>query len=435
MKKITTVILAAGNSSRFRHPKSKIFQDLAGLPIIDHVYRIANKISPKNVIFVCNKNNIEDLKNKFLNAKFVIQNQQRGTADAISCAKKYLKDSNILILFADVPLITLGSIKRLIKNFYKNNSRGSMIAFKAKNSYGYGRVKIQKNFVTSVVEDLSASESERKINLCNSGVMLCNSRLLFNNINKISNNNIKKEKYLPDIFSIFNNLNLSFSYVLGSEDEMLGVNTIQDLIDLETIFQKKIKDKIIKGGVILQNPESIHLSYDTVIKKGSNIEPFVFIKTGVSIKNNVIIKSHSILEKCKINSFSSIGPSARIRPLTNIGKNVKIGNFVEVKNSIIGDSTSISHLSYIGDSKLGKYINIGAGTITCNYDGSRKNRTIINDNVFVGSNCSLVAPITIGKNSTIGAGSVITKNIPKNHLALERTEIRILKKHRKFRKK
>ena len=435
MKKITTVILAAGNSSRFRHPKSKIFQDLAGLPIIDHVYRIANKISPKNVIFVCNKNNIEDLKNKFLNAKFVIQNQQRGTADAISSAEKYLKDSNILILFADVPLITLGSIKRLIKNFYKNNSRGSMIAFKAKNSYGYGRVKIQKNFVTSVVEELNASESEKKINLCNSGVMLCNSRSLFNNINKISNNNIKKEKYLPDIFSIFNNLNLSFSYVLGSEDEMLGVNTMQDLINLETIFQKKIKDKIIKGGVILQNPESIHLSYDTVIKRGSNIEPFVFIKAGVSIKNNVSIKSHSILERCKINSFSLIGPSARIRPHTKIGKNVKIGNFVEVKNSIIGDSTSISHLSYIGDSKLGKYINIGAGTITCNYDGSRKNRTIINDNVFVGSNCSLVAPITIGKNSTIGAGSVITKNIPKNHLALERTEIRILKKHRKFRKK
>ena len=162
MKKITTVILAAGNSSRFKHSQSKIFQDLAGLPIIDHVYQIANKISPKNVIFICNKNNIEDLKTKFLTAKFVIQNQQRGTADAISCAKKYLKDSNILILFADVPLITLGSIKRLIKNFYKNNSRGSMIAFKAKNSYGFGRVKIQNNFVTSVIEELNASESEKK---------------------------------------------------------------------------------------------------------------------------------------------------------------------------------------------------------------------------------------------------------------------------------
>ena len=435
MKKITTVILAAGNSSRFKYPKSKIFQDLAGLPIIDHVYLIANKISPNNVIFVCNKNNIEELKNKFLNAKFIIQSKQSGTADAIYCAKKYLKDLNVLILFADAPLISLGSIKKLIKNFYKNNSRGSMIAFKAKNPHGYGRVKIQNNFVTSVVEELSASESERKINLCNSGVMLCSSKLLFNNIGKISNNNIKKEKYLPDIFSIFNNIDLNFSYVLGSEDEMLGINTIQDLIDLEKIFQKKIKDKIIKGGVILQKPESIHLSYDTVIKKGSNIEPFVFIKAGVSIKNNVNIKSHSILESCTINSFSSIGPSARIRPYTKIGKNVKIGNFVEVKNSIIGDSTSISHLSYIGDSKIGKNINIGAGTITCNYDGLRKNKTIINDNVFVGSNCSLVAPITIGKNSTIGAGSVITKNIPNNHLALERSEIQILRKLRKLRKK
>ena len=216
---------------------------------------------------------------------------------------------------------------------------------------------------------------------------------------------------------------------------MLGVNTIEDLINLETIFQKKIKEKIIRGGVILQKPESIHLSYDTMIKRGSNIEPFVFIKPGVSIKNNVNIKSHSILESCTINSFSSIGPSARIRPHTKIGKNVKIGNFVEVKNSIIGDSTSISHLSYIGDSELGKNINIGAGTITCNFDGKTKNKTTINDNVFVGSNCSLVAPITIGKNSTIGAGSVITKNIPNNHLAIERSEIKIFKKLRKLRKK
>ena len=143
MKKITTVILAAGNSSRFKHSKSKIFQDLAGLSIIDHVYRIANKISPNNVIFVCNKKNVEDLKNKFLNAKFVTQNQQKGTADAISCAKKYLKNSNILILFGDVPMITLNSIKKLIKNFYENNSIGSMIAFKTKNPYGYGRVKVQ----------------------------------------------------------------------------------------------------------------------------------------------------------------------------------------------------------------------------------------------------------------------------------------------------
>ena len=431
MKKIITVILAAGNSSRFKHSKSKIFQDLAGLPIIDHVYNTANKISPDNIIFVCNKNNIEDLKNKFLNAKFVIQNKQKGTADAISCAKKYLKNSNILILFGDAPLITSDSIKKLIKNFYKNNSIGSMIAFKTKNPYGYGRVKVQKDFVTSVVEEVNASRYESKINLCNSGVMLCSSRLLFDNINKISNNNIKKEKYLPDIFLIFNNLNLNFSYVLGSEDEMLGINTINDLINLEKIFQIKIKNKIITGGVILQKPESIHLSYDTVIQKGSNIEPFVFIKPGVSIKNNVIIKSHSILENCTINSFSSIGPSARIRPGSKIGKNVKIGNFVEVKNSIIGDNTSISHLSYIGDSKLGKNINIGAGTITCNYDGIRKNKTIINDNASVGSNCSLVAPITIGKHSTIGAGSVITKNIPDYHLALERSEIRILRKLRK----
>ena len=431
MKKITTVILVAGKSSRFKHNKSKIFQDLAGLSIIDHVFNLAVKVSINDIIIVCNNHNIDQLKQKFPKAQFVIQTKQKGTADAILYAKKFLKNKNLLILFGDVPLISPSSINKLKNSFFKNKSAGSMLAFTAKNPFGYGRVITQDKKVTAVIEELNTNKSEKKINLCNSGVMMCNANLLFKHIDKISNNNIKKEKYLPDIFSIFNSINKSFDYVLAPESEMLGINTIKDLVELEKIFQLLLKEKLMNAGVIIQNPDSVVVSYDTQIKKGSIVEAFVQIKPSVKILENVVIKSHTVLEECIIGENSIVGPSARIRPKSTIGKNVKIGNYVEIKNSLIGNNCSISHLSYIGDSKLGHNINIGAGTITCNYDGKKKHKTIIKNNVFVGSNTSLVAPITIGENSTIGAGSVITRDIPANHLAVERSNMKILRKPRK----
>jgi bifunctional UDP-N-acetylglucosamine pyrophosphorylase/glucosamine-1-phosphate N-acetyltransferase len=271
------------------------------------------------------------------------------------------------------------------------------------------------------VEELHASKIQKKIELCNSGIMICDSKLLFDYINKISNNNIKKERYLPDIFKILHDIKKSFSYILGSEEEMLGVNTIKDLIKIDQIFQKRIKDKIIDEGVIIQLPETVRMSFDTKIKKGSIIEPFVTIKSGVLIKENVLIKSNSVLESCSINRNTSVGPSARIRPHSKIGQNVKIGNYVEIKNSKIGNNCSIGHLSYIGDSDLGKHITIGAGTITCNYDGLNKHVTIVEDGAFIGSNSSLVAPIKIEQNSIIAAGSVITKDVPKNSLSIARS--------------
>ena len=428
MKKITTVILAAGKSSRFRHNKSKIFHDLAGLSIIDHVFNLAFKVSKNDIIFVCNDQNIDKLRQKFPKVKFVIQKNQRGTADAILYAKKFLINKNILVLFGDVPLITISSINKLKKSFYKNESIGSMLAFIANNPFGYGRVTTLGKKVTSVIEELNTKKFEKKINLCNSGVMMCNANLLFKHINKISENNIKKEKYLPDIFSIFNSIKKNFYHVLVPKSETLGINKIKDLIELDQIFQSLLKEKLINSGVIIQNPDSVRVSFDTKIKKGSIIESFVQINPSVKIFDNVFIKSHTVLEGCIVGENSIIGPSARIRPKTKIGKSVKIGNYVEIKNSEIGNNCSISHLSYIGDSKLGNNVNIGAGTITCNYDGKKKNITVIKNNVFVGSNSSLVAPITIGKNSTIGAGSVITRNIPSNHLAVERSNVRILRK-------
>tara|TARA_B100000965_G_scaffold341141_1_gene309793 strand:- start:2781 stop:4085 length:1305 start_codon:yes stop_codon:yes gene_type:complete len=434
MKKITTIILVAGKSSRFKGRKSKIFHELAGLTIIEHIYNKAKKISNNDIIFVCNKDNIKILKKMFSNCKFALQKNQKGTADAVLSAKNFLKkNSNILILFGDVPLVNLNTLIKLKNNFFKNKLHGSMLAFNAKNPFAYGRVLTLKNKVISVVEELNATNEIRKISLCNAGILICKYSLLFSYIKKIDNKNIKKEKYLPDIFNISHQNNQSFNYILCDENEMLGVNTLNDFNKIDKIYQELLINKLIKKGVSIIDPSTVRVSYDTIIGKNSIIEPFVIIAKGVKIGSQVIIKSYSNIDSSHIGNSCSIGPYARLRPFSKIDEKSKIGNFVEIKNSKIGKNTSISHLSYIGDSSLGRNVNIGAGTITCNFDGKNKHKTIIENNVFVGSNCSLVAPIKIKRNSKIGAGSVITKDIPSNSLALTRPKLIIKKKINKNR--
>ena len=345
------------------------------------------------------------------------------------CTKNILpKNKDVLILFGDVPLIESGSIKRLIKKHNVSNSIGCLLTFKAKHPLGYGRVEIAGNAVKKITEEVQANKKIKQINLCNSGIMICNQNFLFENLIKITNKNIKKEKFITDIFEIAYKSKKPFLFSMCSEKELQGVNTREDLINLDLIMQNEIKKKLIQNGVAILQPETVRVSHDTKIAKDCTIEPFVVIKKGVTLKKNVTIKSHSVIENSIIGEGSIIGPSARIRPYSKIGKKVKIGNFVEIKNSTIKNATAISHLSYIGDSTIGKNVNIGAGTITCNYDGKKKNKTIIKDNVLVGSNTSLVAPLVIGSNSTIGAGSVITKNVPSNSLAIERTKQKNFKK-------
>ena len=419
MKNITTLILVAGKSSRFKSNKSKIFHELAGLPIIDHIYKKAKKISKNNIIFVCNKNNIHILRKRFANCKFALQKKQNGTAEAVLSAKKFIKNkSNILILFGDVPLITFSTLNKLTNIYFKSKLPGLMLAFDSSEPFGYGRVITQGKKVESVVEEINARPHIKNISLCNSGIMLCKYEILFSFINKINNRNRKKERFLPDIFSICYQNKKSFQYITCKEEEMLGIKTLDNFFKVDEIYQNLLKNNLINKGVKIIDPKTVRVSYDTKIGKNSIIEPFVFIKNGVNIKNQVVVKSHTVLESSIIGSGSSIGPFARLRPSKLIGENVKIGNFVEIKNSKIGSKSTIAHLSYIGDSKLGKNINIGAGTITCNFDGKSKNQTIIEDNVFIGTNNSLVAPLIIKKNSKTGAGSVIRKNIPSNSLVV-----------------
>ena len=423
MKNITTVILAAGKSTRFISKKSKLTQELAGLPIVSHVYNTAKKISGKNIIVVCNKENHNELSSLLKNCKFVIQKNQKGTADAIEAAKSSIKTQNFIILFGDVPLISDNSLKRLINNF--KNKVGSMILFKSLKPHGYGRVILEKNKVVKVVEETHTSKSEKLIELCNSGIMLVNKSIFFKLIKQIKFRKIKKERYLTDIFEIYFKKKIPFTFIQAEEEEMSGINTLLDFNKVDKILQKRLVRKFLNNGVLIKKPETCYFSYDTKIQSKVIIEPNVTIRNKVSIKSGSIIKNFSDLEGILVKENCSIGPHARLRPNSTIGKNCKIGNYVEIKSSIIGNDTNISHLSYIGDSNVGSQVNIGAGCITCNYDGVKKNKTFIGNKAFIGSNSSLVAPVKIGNNVRIGAGSVINKDIPRNKLAVRRSKLKI----------
>jgi bifunctional UDP-N-acetylglucosamine pyrophosphorylase/glucosamine-1-phosphate N-acetyltransferase len=357
------------------------------------------------------------------NCTFVIQKNQKGTADAIEAAKSSIKTENFIILFGDVPLITDVSLKKLIKSF--KNKVGSMILFKSLNPSGYGRVILEKNKVVKVVEEIHTSKSEKLIELCNSGIMLVKKSNFFKLIKQIKFSKIKKERYLTDIFDIYFKKKIPFTFIQAEEEEMSGINTLLDFNKVDKILQKRLVTKFLNNGVLIKKPETCYFSYDTKIQSKVIIEPNVTIRNKVSIKSGSIIKNFSDLEGILVKENCSIGPHARLRPNSTIGKNCKIGNYVEIKSSIIGNDTNISHLSYIGDSNVGSQVNIGAGCITCNYDGVKKNKTFIGNKAFIGSNSSLVAPVKIGNNVRIGAGSVINKDIPRNKLAVRRSKLKI----------
>ena len=424
MKNITTVILAAGRSTRFVAKKSKLTQDLAGLPIVSHVYNAAKKISDKNIVVVCNKENHEELKKIIPECILVIQNSQKGTADAIETAKLSIKTKNFIVLFGDVPLVTNFSIKKLI-NAFKLNNIASMVLFKSPKPKGYGRVIINNKIIEKVVEEIDTTASEKLIELCNSGIMMINKDVFFKNIKLIKSHKKKKEKFITDIFNIYFRQKIPFIYSISTEEEMSGVNNLLDFNKVDMLMQKNLVSKFLNKGVLIKSPKTSYFSYDTKIEKKVIIEANVNVRKNVLIKSGAIIKNFTDLEGVIVKEDCSIGPHARIRSFSKIEKNCKIGNYVEVKNSTIGKNTSISHLTYVGDSKVGNNVNIGAGCVTCNYDGVKKNKTIIGNNSFIGSNTSLIAPVKIGNNVKIGAGSVINKNIPSNKLAIRRSKLKI----------
>lgn len=436
---LTVIILAAGKGSRIKSEKPKSLQKLAGKTLIRHVIETVESLKANKIIVVkghLGKQIKSELKDKKIT--WSDQKQRLGTGHAILKTLQLInKEEKILILYGDVPLISNETLNNLIKKISKKDL--GILTTNVDNPTGLGRILRNKfKNVKSIKEEKDANTEEKKIKEINTGIYCVYGKHLHSWIKKINNKNSQKEYYLTDIVNLAykNKINIKTSKPINNF-EILGINTRHQLADLERILQKHISIKIMNKGVSIIDPKrfdvrgTIDIEYDTVIDINVIIKGKVKIgkncKIGANcilknciIKNNVEIKPNSIINKSYIKNNSIIGPFTRIRPYTIIEKYTKIGNFVEIKKSKISKYSKINHLSYIGNSFIGIKCNIGAGVITCNFDSNNKYYTIIENNVFVGSNCQIIAPVHLGRKVKVGAGSIITENIPSYKLTINR---------------
>jgi bifunctional UDP-N-acetylglucosamine pyrophosphorylase/glucosamine-1-phosphate N-acetyltransferase len=424
MKKdnISIVILAAGKGSRMKSNKAKVLHDICGKPMLYHIIKESLKISDDiSVVIAHQKEKVQhDMQTYFNNVNFVVQDADNfpGTGGAMKNVTP--KNEKVLVLNGDMPLITAESLK----GFLEIDADIIMSIFKLQNPDGYGRVKIEKNQVQYIVEQKDASEDELKISTVNAGIYAFKKDILEKYVPKLDNNNAQKEYYLTDLISMGREDKLDIKPLLVDEEHFKGVNSKKDLSDSEVIMQDRIKEKWMKEGVIMNLPSTIYIE-DSVNFEGECIVENGCRITGDTLIKNSHIKAHSVIEDYSVID-SDVGPLAHLRPLSDL-KDTHIGNFVEVKKSSL-KGVKAGHLSYLGDAEIDTGTNVGAGTITCNYDGINKYKTIIGKNVFIGSDSQLVAPVTIEDDVMIAAGTTLTnERVEKGVLAISRSKVRIVK--------
>ena len=442
---LSVIILAAGAGTRMRSSKPKVLHELAGIPMVEHVYNTSMTLGAKQVQVVYGHGG-ELLKQQcpHFNVEWALQNEQLGTAHAVQQASPNVSDDDIaLILYGDVPLLNSETLGDLVKKVSANNI--ALLTVNLADPSGYGRIVRENKKVVSIVEHKDASDEIKTIQEVNTGILAVRAAYLNECLNKIDNNNVQGEYYLTDIIALaVSDGNKIFTTQAINSYEVEGVNDRKQLARLERIYQRGIADKLLIDGIGLADPERIDVRGELKVGNDSfidincvfegevNLGDGVSIGAGCVIKNSTIgcdciIKSYSVIEDAIIDKNTEVGPFARIRPGTHLKENSRVGNFVEIKNTKLGENSKASHLSYLGDSEIGKNVNIGAGTITCNYDGANKFKTIIKDGAFIGSDTQLVAPVTIGENATIGAGSTITKDTEDDVLTLSRAPQKSIK--------
>lgn len=437
---LSIVILAAGKGTRMKSELPKVMHKVAGREMLNLVIDEAKALNPQNITIVVSSE-MQNTQEKILKAhpeikiSFVLQKERKGTAHAVSTGLENLQDlgDQLLILYGDTPLTSRLTMHKMVEKL--NDFSLCILGFDDEEENAYGRLVIDaKGHLEKIIEFKDATDEERKIALCNSGVVAVDGRQIRSLLAKVSNDNAAGEFYLTDIVGIAGAMGLKRTFIKTEIEEVLGVNSRFELAKIETIKQQQLRKKMMDSGVTLTDPSSVYFAYDTKIGCDVVIHPHVFFGPKVHIEKNVEIKSFCHIEGAEIASGAVVGPFARIRPETKIAENVRVGNFVEIKKSQIKRGAKVNHLSYIGDSEIGEDSNIGAGTITCNYDGYNKFKTTIGKNVFVGSNSALVAPIAIGDGAVIGAGSVITKNVETDDLAVSRgKQVVITEGGKKFR--
>jgi bifunctional UDP-N-acetylglucosamine pyrophosphorylase/glucosamine-1-phosphate N-acetyltransferase len=384
------------------------------------------QLTYEELILVLSNENAEKVKSAVGNdISIAIQKERLGTADATKAGYENIKNkkNNILIVFGDTPLVKLETYQQMAKILETTDNAIVILGFDKENTNNkYGRLIVENGKLMKIVEYKNANEDERKTKLCNSGIVAVKGEYLDNLLKEVNNNNVAKEYYLTDIIEIARGNGLECTYIKGEESETLGINSREELAAAEKVFQNNKRKEFMQNGVTLLDPDSVYFSYDTEIGRDVTIEQNVVFLEGVKLKDNTTVKAFSYLEGCTLEEGVSVGPFARIRTGTTLEKNSKIGNFVEIKKSTIGENVKIGHLTYIGDTEIGKNTNIGCGTITCNYDGYNKFKTKIGEDNFIGSNTVFIAPVETGNNCLTGAGSVITKNVEANSIAVSRSE-------------
>ena len=421
-----TIVLAAGEGTRMRSSIPKVLHPVAGQSLLAHVLGAApNGAGAALAVVVGPGQEAVEQEAKRLRpeAATFVQRERLGTAHAVLAARDAIRRgaSDLLVVFGDTPLISAATLKRLREPLNKGADL-AVLAFRAADPTGYGRLLVQGNRLISIREQAEATAEERAINLCNAGAMAFDGRTAMAVIEKIRNANSKGEYYLSDAVAIVRDLGLEAIVVEANEDEVRGINNKAQLAEAEQVMQARLRKAALDAGVTMIAPDTVYLAADTKFGDDVTIEPYVVIGPGVSISDGTVIHSFSHIVQSSIGKNASVGPFARMRPGTTLGDGAKIGNFVETKAAILEAGAKVNHLSYVGDAHVGAKANIGAGTITCNYDGFGKHKTEIGAGAFIGTNSSLVAPVKIGNGAYIGSGSVISRDVPDDASALERNE-------------
>jgi len=427
---LLVVALAAGQGTRMQSALPKVLHKIAGRSMLGHVLAMAQSLEPQSVAVVVGPG-MDDVRKEALrqipSAQIFVQEERKGTADAVLAARDAIAthQGDVIVLYGDTPLLTADTLDALRNRL--DSVAAAVLGFEAADPTGYGRLVLAEGgVVTAIREDRDANDAERAIRTCNSGVLAFHvgpSQIpdLVALLQRIGNANAKGEYYLTDAIEILAGDRMQSGVVVCDEEEVLGVNSREQLAAAEAIFQKRARVAAMRGGATLIAPETVWFSYDTRIGRDVTIEPNVFFGPEVTVEDGVEILANCHFERARIGRGSRIGPFARLRPGAVLGDGVHVGNFVEVKNTTLGTGAKANHLSYLGDGTVGAGANIGAGTIFCNYDGFFKHHTEIGEGAFIGSNTALVAPVSVGEGAYVGSGSVITKNVSAGALAIERS--------------
>ncbi len=419
------ILLAAGKGSRMNSELPKVLHQIGNEPLFAHALKAGRTLNPERIVAVVGHGG--DLVSKAAKAisddiAIVQQLEQLGTAHAVLQAREALDgfDGDVVILYGDTPFISEDTLEKMTKA--RANADVVVLGFEADDPARYGRLVMDGDKLSRIVEFKDATKEEKEITLCNSGLVCADASVLFELLEKVGNDNAAGEYYLPDVVEIAWNNGKTATSVTCDESETLGINTRSELAKAENLFQEIKRTEALENGVTLIAPQTVFFSMDTVVGRDSIIEPNVVFGPQVTVESGVKIRAFSHLEGCHVSLGSSVGPYARLRPGAELSNNTHVGNFVEIKNAIIGEGTKVNHLSYVGDAEIGAGTNVGAGTITCNYDGVFKHKTTIGDHAFIGSNTMLVAPVSIGDHAMTASGSVITNNVENEALAIARAK-------------